>query len=353
MDRNESDTENDQIARTLAEAVQDIFYTPQELAARLAELKARSDSSPPLPTAAHRAQDLQAQEAGPGESSGSGILATTTGDSVPPPSPLGAAADARTSQLRVDTQRSLKHVLRAAREVFGELGYGAPMEDVARRARVGVGTVYRRFPSKDMLVQRIAGEETSRLTDQARSAFTQENEPGKALERFVRAAVASGAGRLVHPDAMSGLPSQEPAVAVLLQCMEELLGEARAANEVRADITVQDLLAVISCSVPSHPDPVVQAASSARLLDIVLAGLRSEPMPAQSASDQLAAALLSRIPIEQAKAVLAYRLGVDTAEAFTLMRSHARSQRRRLTDVASDIIQGSADIGSFARPERS
>lgn len=68
MDRNESDTENDQIARTLAEAVQDIFYTPQELAARLAELKARSDSSPPLPTAAHRAQDLQAQEAGPGES---------------------------------------------------------------------------------------------------------------------------------------------------------------------------------------------------------------------------------------------------------------------------------------------
>ncbi|MFL1897565.1 ANTAR domain-containing protein [Streptomyces tauricus] len=76
-------------------------------------------------------------------------------------------------------------------------------------------------------------------------------------------------------------------------------------------------------------------------------------MPAQSASDQLAAALLSRIPIEQAKAVLAYRLGVDTAEAFTLMRSHARSQRRRLTDVASDIIQGSADIGSFARPERS
>lgn len=71
----------------------------------------------------------------------------------------------RNTPLRVDAQRNLEHVLRAAREVFGELGYGAPMEDVARRARVGVGTVYRRFPSKDVLVRRIAEEETARLTD--------------------------------------------------------------------------------------------------------------------------------------------------------------------------------------------
>ena len=50
-------------------------------------------------------------------------------------------APPRTAPLRVDAQRNLEHVLRAAREVFGELGYGAPMEDVARRARVGVGLV--------------------------------------------------------------------------------------------------------------------------------------------------------------------------------------------------------------------
>src|SRR5262245_54174308 len=87
---------------------------------------------------------------------------------------------ARTTPLRVDAQRNLEHVLRGAREVFGESGYGAPMEDVARRARVGVGTVYRRFPSKDVLVRRIAEEETSRLTDQARTALGQENEPWSA-----------------------------------------------------------------------------------------------------------------------------------------------------------------------------
>ena len=111
-------------------------------------------------------------------------------------------ATAASAPLRVDAQRNLEHVLRAAREVFGELGYGAPMEDVARRARVGVGTVYRRFPSKDVLVRRIAEEETARLTEQARTALGQEDEPWSALSRFLRTSVASGAGRLLPPQVL-------------------------------------------------------------------------------------------------------------------------------------------------------
>ncbi|WP_406343356.1 TetR/AcrR family transcriptional regulator [Streptomyces sp. NBC_00648] len=114
----------------------------------------------------------------------------------------GSASASRSAPLRVDAQRNLEHVLRAAREVFGELGYGAPMEDVARRARVGVGTVYRRFPSKDVLVRRIAEEETARLTDQARTALGQEEEPWSALSRFLRTSVASGAGRLLPPQVL-------------------------------------------------------------------------------------------------------------------------------------------------------
>ncbi|GHJ40539.1 TetR/AcrR family transcriptional regulator [Streptomyces sp. TS71-3] len=114
-----------------------------------------------------------------------------------------ASGGGRTAPLRVDAQRNLEHVLRAAREVFGELGYGAPMEDVARRARVGVGTVYRRFPSKDVLVRRIAEEETARLADQARAALGEEEEPWSALSRFLRTSVASGAGRLLPPQILS------------------------------------------------------------------------------------------------------------------------------------------------------
>ncbi|MER7895008.1 helix-turn-helix domain-containing protein [Streptomyces sp. NPDC096046] len=222
----------------------------------------------------------------------------------------------RTTPLRVDAQRNLEHVLRAAREVFGELGYGAPMEDVARRARVGVGTVYRRFPSKDVLVRRIAEEETSRLTDQARAALGQEDEPWSALSRFLRTSVASGAGRLLPPrvlrvsveDGAAGprvpqqrtqpggtelrlVPDQPVAVAsapavtaeddagtsALLEVVGQLVDRARAAGELRADVSVADVLLVIATAAPSLPDAAQQAAASARLLDILLEGLRSRP----------------------------------------------------------------------------
>ena len=221
----------------------------------------------------------------------------------------------RSAPLRVDAQRNLEHVLRAAREVFGELGYGAPMEDVARRARVGVGTVYRRFPSKDVLVRRIAEEETSRLTDQARAALGQEDEPWSALSRFLRTSVASGAGRLLPPQvlrvgvadegtdgyAVPRVPQQRPTpgsgelrlvpeeapmvsadddagAAALLEVVGQLVDRARAAGELRTDVSVSDVLLVIATAAPSLPDAAQQAAASARLLDILLEGLRSRPV---------------------------------------------------------------------------
>ncbi|MFD9035765.1 TetR/AcrR family transcriptional regulator [Streptomyces sp. NPDC059567] len=223
----------------------------------------------------------------------------------------------RSAPLRVDAQRNLEHVLRAAREVFGELGYGAPMEDVARRARVGVGTVYRRFPSKDVLVRRIAEEETSRLTDQARAALGQEEEPWSALSRFLRTSVASGAGRLLPPQILrvgvdaddlvlparsaedaARVPHQrvfgdqaeqrvlgpravpeaeqdDAGAAELLEVVGRLVDRAREAGELRTDVTVADVLLVIATAAPALPDAAQQAAASARLLDILLEGLRS------------------------------------------------------------------------------
>ncbi|GAA4681769.1 helix-turn-helix domain-containing protein [Streptomyces youssoufiensis] len=244
--------------------------------------------------------------------------------------------------------------------MFGELGYGAPMEDVARRARVGVGTVYRRFPSKDVLVRRIAEEETARLTDQARAALRQEDEPWSALSRFLRTSVASGAGRLLPPQVLrvgvdaeaeaeearvphqrqsppaapelrlveqrstpdspegagtdvaagvgapgagsgaiapvtaaptgptavhgtvsDGTAQQNPddgGATALLEVVGKLVDRARAAGELRADVTVADVLLVIATAAPSLPDAAQQAAASARLLDILLDGLRSRPV---------------------------------------------------------------------------
>ncbi|MCB5170120.1 TetR/AcrR family transcriptional regulator [Streptomyces bambusae] len=225
----------------------------------------------------------------------------------------GGAGIGRSTPLRVDAQRNLEHVLRAAREVFGELGYGAPMEDVARRARVGVGTVYRRFPSKDVLVRRIAEEETARLTEQARAALGQEEEPWQALSRFLRTSVASGAGRLLPPQVLrvgaadeaaaedeaadARVPQQrqsapeetdaelrgagrtdeadDAGAGALLEVVGRLVDRARAAGELRTDVTVADVLLVIATAAPALPDPAQQAAASSRLLDILLEGLRS------------------------------------------------------------------------------
>jgi AcrR family transcriptional regulator len=246
----------------------------------------------------------------------------------------GRGDGVRSTPLRVDAQRNLEHVLRAAREVFGELGYGAPMEDVARRARVGVGTVYRRFPSKDVLVRRIAEEETSRLTEQARVALGQEEDAWQALSRFLRTSVASGAGRLLPPqvlrvgvaedgsDAVGGFvvdearvpqqrvqptaelrlvsadsgagslgasggvgasaggvggPVDDAGASALLEVVGQLVERARAAGELREDVTVADVLLVIATGAPALPDAAQQAAASARLLDILLEGLRSRP----------------------------------------------------------------------------
>ncbi|MGW0855964.1 TetR/AcrR family transcriptional regulator [Streptomyces sp. NPDC002690] len=246
---------------------------------------------------------------------------STAGSSAAPAVGSAADAPARSAPLRVDAQRNLEHVLRAAREVFGELGYGAPMEDVARRARVGVGTVYRRFPSKEVLVRRIAEAETARLTEQARAALGQEDEAWSALSRFLRTSVASGAGRLLPPQVLrvdaasrggevlrpagdgedgTRVPQQRQSAAPadhrqasqrteaqegeehsgtgeLLDVVGRLVERARESGELRSDVTVADVLLVIATSAPSLPDSAQQAAASARLLDILLEGLRSRP----------------------------------------------------------------------------
>lgn len=275
---------------------------------------------------------------GPSASTGGVTDAVSRADSaggeatgpVPDPVPKERAPAKRVAALRVDAQRNLEHVVRAAREVFGESGYGAPMEDVARRARVGVGTVYRRFQSKEALVERIAEEETARLTEQARGALAQEEDPWAALSRFLRTAVASGSGRLLPPPLLrvgvspeapgspgvagratesvggdtssSYVPRQRqdradadqtegagnpaegdsespetaaPQVAVLLDVVGQLVDRARAAGELRKDVTVSDVLLVMATSAPSLPDADQRRAASARLLDILLDGLRA------------------------------------------------------------------------------
>ncbi|GAB2938513.1 helix-turn-helix domain-containing protein [Streptomyces mayteni] len=228
--------------------------------------------------------------------------------------PEAASSEGKSAPLRVDAQRNLRHVLSAARDVFGEQGYGAPMEEVARRARVGVGTVYRRFPNKEALVRYIAEEETQRLTARAREALARDDEPWGALAGFVQRSAAAGAGRLLPPElltasapasasvgspagGMAGGSAGEPVLGErvpqqrcpdeqlrhvtagtleLLSAVGQLVERTRAAGELRADVTVADLMLVIATTPPRIEDPARQSAAAERLLEILLQGLRAD-----------------------------------------------------------------------------
>lgn len=221
------------------------------------------------------------------------------------------AEDRRATRLRVDARRNLESVLRAAREVFGELGYDAPMEEVARRAGVGVGTVYRRFPSKEVLVQRIAAEEVAWLTARAREALYGPAGPWEALAGYLATAVGTGAGRPLPPEAFSyaeelarvpeqrlspdaygyGHPSTEEQPAsstgaphadprLLLQLLAALVARAAAAGELRPGVTVSEIVLVLTAAVPpaigrAVEPPGAGADPGERLLRILLDGLRA------------------------------------------------------------------------------
>lgn len=217
------------------------------------------------------------------------------------------------ARLRVDARRNLESVLKAARQVFGEVGYDAPMEEVARRAGVGVGTVYRRFPSKEVLVQRIAAEEVSWLTAQARESLYGGTGAWESLSGFLIRAVSSGAGRLLPPEAfryaeeigrvpeqrgselqLAELRSFEPPPGepdadprLLLHLLAALVARAGAAGELRPGVTVSDVVLVLTAAVPLHVTAAHASATGTReagqladapgerLLQILLHGLRA------------------------------------------------------------------------------
>ena len=104
--------------------------------------------------------------------------------------------------MRADAARNRERVLRAAREAFAESGYGVPLDEIAARAGVGPGTVYRHFPAKEALFEAVV---TARITDlvsdaQARAAAA---DPGEAFFGFLARVAGEAAAKRDLPDAIS------------------------------------------------------------------------------------------------------------------------------------------------------
>lgn len=182
--------------------------------------------------------------------------------------------------MRADARRNRELVVEAARELMAKEGLDAQMDDIARAAGVGVGTVYRHFPTKADLVFALAEHRFHRLADFAHDALA-EDEPGPAFERYLYRCAELQANDQALSDVMRERPDamQFGAEQVgLLDLVREVMTRAQVAGVVRADATAEDvpmMMCGLGTSTPGCPGPFVTSTSWKRFLAIVIDGLRA------------------------------------------------------------------------------
>jgi AcrR family transcriptional regulator len=143
--------------------------------------------------------------------------------------------------LRADAARNREKVLRAARDAFAESGYGVPLDEIAARAQVGPGTVYRHFPTKEALFEAVVTARLQDLVTDAR-ARADASDPGGAFFGFLARIAAEFAAKRDLPDAISIAGSLRED---LNDALDVLLRRAQQAEAVRADVQTPDLIALL------------------------------------------------------------------------------------------------------------
>jgi AcrR family transcriptional regulator len=186
---------------------------------------------------------------------------------------------------RADAARNHERVLEAAKAVFGAGGPEASLEAVARRAGVGIGTLYRHFPTREALFEAVYRHEVEQLADLAEQ-LKSDSAPTDALRRWLRAnveLVATKKGMLAALALAAHSPMELYAYSFdrLSKAMGTLLDRAVAAGEIRADISAEDLLRTLVGMCVLHDQPGWQA-SVLRLVDVFVDGLRLPPVHARA-----------------------------------------------------------------------
>jgi AcrR family transcriptional regulator len=178
---------------------------------------------------------------------------------------------------RVDAQRNTGALLEAAKTAFATSGVDAPAKEIAARAGVGVGTLYRHFPRRSDLVVAVLQREIDSCAD-AGPALSAAHEPAAALAHWLQrytAFVATKRGLA------TALHSGDPAFDALPgyfwgrlgPVLADLLDAATAAGDIRADVSAKDLLTAVALL--CHPAPDTDPEYSQRMVGLLIAGLGS------------------------------------------------------------------------------
>ena len=180
--------------------------------------------------------------------------------------------------LRADARRNREAVIAAAKELFADQGLDAQMPDVAKAARVGVGTVYRHFPTKDMLIAALVAERFERLAQKA-SEGLEMADAWNGLCDFIRFSAQIQADDRGLCEVMGSRPEVMDAAARaagLPELCDQLVKRAQRSGELRRDLVWEDV-PMIACGLGRITQGNVgpTAGRWPRLVEIILDGLRA------------------------------------------------------------------------------
>jgi len=179
--------------------------------------------------------------------------------------------------LRADARRNRDRLIEVAAAAFAENGVETSLEDIARRAGVGIGTLYRHFPTREHLVEVVYRRELELLAAAA-AGLAETHAPDAALEEWMRRFVSYIATKRGMANSLRILMSSNSTLfaegsGVLRSAFDDLLKHAANAGAVRSDIDTTDLLHALS-SIYSIPDSPDWRDRSHRLIGLLMDGLR-------------------------------------------------------------------------------
>ncbi len=199
---------------------------------------------------------------------------------------MNATPVASERPLRADARRNHERILAAARVMFGEHGLAVPIDEVARQAGVGAGTIYRHFPSKEALYEAILMEDLGKITSRARSMAASSagrDDPGGTLFTLLVEVAEVGVAKmqLAESLAASGVDIKARAAPLfkeLHDAINDLLVRAQRRGDARADVGTDLLMALlsISCKTALAMGVAERGRADLRtLVGVILDGLRA------------------------------------------------------------------------------
>jgi AcrR family transcriptional regulator len=209
------------------------------------------------------------------------------------------AASTTARPRRADAERNRARILAAASELFAERGLDASMPDLAERAGVGIGTVYRAFPDKDHLLGAVMAERLRWLGDQAEAAVAADDPWDAFTDVIWKGATLHVKDRAYHQcmRAAIELPEVREARGRTLDAFQRLIDRAQAEGVMRDDVVAEDipmLMAGVGLSRAAGP-----GAAWERHLAVVIDGLRAEgahPLPSRPLSRTQLDAIVRELP---------------------------------------------------------